>query len=68
MIFLSKKLEISSIDLNKSEIIPKKIIQANLANFYYIKLCKTISPYFSIENINTHHLLNLFINTKGFIC
>ena len=46
MIFLPKKLEISSIDLDKSEITLEKVIQANLADYYYIKLCEIISTYF----------------------
>lgn len=67
-ILSSEKLEISSIDLNESEITPEKIIQANLANPYCIKLCKTILTHSFIEGINTCHLLVLSIDTRGCIC
>ena len=67
MIFLPEKLEINSINLDKNEKIPKKVIQANLTDFYYIKLYKTILSYSLIKSINTYHLLNLSINTRDCI-
>lgn len=68
MIFLSKKPEISSINLDKSEKTPKRGILANLVNFYNIKLCKTITISSFIEDINTPHFLGLSIDTKDKIC
>lgn len=67
MIFLPKKLEISSINFNKSKTTPKKIIQTNLAGFYCIKLHKILSTDSLIEGINTYHLLNLLIDNRGCI-
>ena len=63
----TKRLEISSIDLDKSKTTPEKVIQTNLADLYYIKLCKTISTHSLIEGINTYHLSNLSIDTRGCI-
>ena len=34
---------------------------------YYIKLCKTIRTSSFIEDINTRHFLDLFIDTKDYI-
>lgn len=68
MILLSKRLEISIIDPDKSKTIPEKVIQANLVDSYYIKLCKTVRTSSSIKGINFCHLLDLFINTKDCIC
>ena len=62
-----ERLEISSIDLDESETTPKKVIRANLADPYCIKLRKTISPHSSIEGINTRHLSDISIDTKGCI-
>ncbi len=67
-ICLHERLEISFIDLDKSETIPEKVIQENLTDPYYIKLCKTISTHSSIENINTCYFSDLFIDTRGCIC
>ncbi len=66
-IFPPERLEISSIDLNESETIPEKVIQAKLTDFYYIKLCKIISTHSLTESINTHHLSDLSIDTRGCI-
>ncbi len=63
-----ERLQISSIDPDKSETIPEKVIQANLADPYCIKLCKTISIHSPIESINTRHLSDLSINSRGCIC
>ena len=43
------------------------MIQANLIDFYYIKLCKIIKISSSIEGINTRHFLDLLIDTKDYI-
>ncbi len=67
MILPPERLEISSIDPNESQITPEKVIQANLADPYCIKLRKTISTYLLIEGINTRHLLDIFIDTRGCI-
>lgn len=67
MVFLPKKLKLSSIDSNKSETISEKIIQVNLTNLYYIKLYIIISPYFFKKGMNTCYFLNLSIITKGYI-
>ncbi len=67
-IFLPKRLEISSIDLDKSETSLKKVIQINLTDLYYIKLCKKISIHSVIEGINTCNLSDLSIDTRGCIC
>ena len=64
---ISERLQISFIDLDKSETILEKVIQVNLANHYCIKLRKIISTYFLIESINTHHLSNLSIDTRDCI-
>ncbi len=68
MILPPKRLEISSIDPDKSETISEKVIQANLADPYCIKLCEIISTRSSIEGINTCYLLDLSINTRNCIC
>ena len=62
-----KKLKISSIDPDESETTSEKVIQVNLSDSYYIKLCKTISSYSPIENINICHFSDLFIDIKGYI-
>ena len=62
-----ERLEISSIDPDESETTSEKVIRANLANPYCIKLRKTISPHFFIEGINTRHLSDISIDTKGCI-
>ncbi len=66
-IFLPKRLEISFIDPDESETTPEKVIQANVSDLYCIKLCKTILTYSSIKDINTCHLSDLSIDTKGCI-
>ena len=43
------------------------MIQTNLVDPYYTKLCKTIRTSSSIEDINTRHLSNLFIDAKNCI-
>lgn len=68
MIFLLEKLEVSSKALDKSEIIPIRVIWANLINFYYIKLCKTIKTNSIIENIYSYYLLSLAIDINNCIC
>ncbi len=65
MNLLPERLEISSIDLDKSETISKKVIHANLADPSYIKLLETILTHSLINSINTRHILNLFINSKA---
>ena len=67
MILLYERLEISSINLDESETILEKLIQTNLVDLYYIKLCKIILLYSFIENINTYHFSDLSIDTRGYI-
>lgn len=43
------------------------MIQANLIDFYCIKLCKIIKTSFFIKGINICYLSDLFINTKDYI-
>ena len=62
-----KRLEISSIDPDKSKTTPKKVIQANLVDLYCTKLCESIKTSSSIEGINTRHLLDLFVDTRNCI-
>ncbi len=66
-ILLSKRIEISSIDLDKSKTTSKKVIQANLTDLYCIKLRETISPYFPVDSINTFYLSDLSIDIRGCI-
>ncbi len=68
MILLPERLEISSIDPDESETISEKVIQANLTDLYCIKLHKIILTYSFIKSINTRHLSDLSIDTKGGIC
>ncbi len=63
-----ERLEISSIDPNESATTPKKVIQANLADPYCIKLRKTTSTHSLIGGINTRYLSDLSIDTRGCIC
>ncbi len=67
MILPSERLEISFIDPVESETISEKVIQANFADPYYIKLRKTISTHSPIEGINTRHLLDLSIHIRDCI-
>ena len=67
MILLSERLEISSIDLDKSKTTPERMIQTNLIDPYCTKLRESIRTSSSIEDINTHHLLDLFVDTKNCI-
>lgn len=60
-----KKLEISFINLDKSQKTAKKVNLANLVKFYCMKLRKTIRPSYFMKNINNHHLSNIFINTNN---
>ena len=62
-----ERLEISTIDPDKSKTTPERMIQANLVDPYYTKLRKTIRTSSSIEGINTRHLSDLFIDTKDCI-
>ena len=57
----------SFINQNPSETIFEKIIQANLADIYCIKLYQIILPYIIIKSINTCYLSHLFSDTKGCI-
>lgn len=65
--FLLKNLEISSKDLDKSEITLEKLIQVNPIDFYYINLHKIIRINSLIKSINTCYLTSLFIDTKNYI-
>ena len=47
---------------------PERLIQANMVDFYYTKLHKTIRTSDFIEGINTCHLSYLFTGTKDGIC
>ena len=67
MIFLPKKLKISTINPDKSKTTPNRVIQANLFDFYYTKLHKTIRTSSFIKSINTWYYSNLFIDTKDCI-
>ena len=62
-----ERLEISSIDPDKSKTTPERVIQANLVDPYCTKLRESIRTSFSIEGINTRHLSDLFIDTKNCI-
>ena len=62
-----KRLEISSIDPDKSKTTPERVIQANLVDLYCTKLRKSIRTSSSIEGINTRHLSDLFVYTKNSI-
>ena len=64
-LFLRQK--ISFLDVDKSKTTCKKVIWANLLNFYYIKLCKIIRTNFFMESFNTYYLENLFIDIKNYI-
>ena len=66
-ILLPKKLEISSIDPDKSKTTPERVIQANLVDLYCTKLRKSIRTSSSIEGINTRYLSDLFVDTKNCI-
>ena len=66
-IFLPERLEISSIDPDKSKTTPERVIQVNLVDLYYTKLRKSIRTSSSIEDINTCHLSDLFVDTKNYI-
>lgn len=68
MIFLPERLQISSINSDKSKIILKRVIQANLVGSYCTEFCKSIRTSFFTEDINTRDLLYRFIDTKNFIC
>lgn len=68
MLFPSKKAEFSSINLNNCQTIFEKVIQANLVDHYYIKLCKNIKTSSFMGGINTCHLSKLFIDTNNSIC
>lgn len=61
---LPKRLEISSIDLNKPKTISKRVIQANIVDFYYTKLCKSLRTSFFIKDINTCHFSDIIVDTK----
>lgn len=67
MIFPLKGLEISFKDSNKDKTIFERVIQVNLVDLYYIKLCKIIKMNSSVEYINTYNLLDLVTNTKNCI-
>ena len=67
MILLPERLEISSIDPDKSKTTPEKVIQANLVDLYCTKPCKSIRTSSSIEDINTCHLSDLFVDIKNCI-
>lgn len=45
--------------------IPEKVIKANLVEFYYIKLCKTIRTSFFVEDINSCHFSDLLVDIKN---
>ena len=62
-----ERLEISSIDPDKSKTTPERVIQANLVDFYCTKLRKSIRTSSSIEGINTRHFSDLFVDTKNCI-
>ena len=62
-----ERLEISSIDPDKSKTTFERVIQANLIDPYCTKLRKSIKTSFFIEDINTCHLSNLFVDTKNCI-
>ena len=62
-----ERLEISSIDPDKSKTTPERVIQANLVDLYCTKLRESIRTSSSIEGINTYHFSNLFVDTKNCI-
>ena len=66
-IFLSERLEISTIDPKKSKTTLERVIQTNLVDLYCTKLCKIIRTSSSIESINTCYISDLFIDTKDCI-
>ena len=67
MILPPERLEISSIDPDKSKTTPERVIQANLVDPYCTKLRESIRTSSSIEGINTRHLSDLFVDTKNYI-
>lgn len=66
-IFLLEKWEISFIDIVKSYIAPKNLIQVNLIESYYMKLQKIIKTSFLINSIKTFLFSNLIIDTYNCI-
>lgn len=54
-------------DLDKSKTTLEKVIQINLVNLYFIKLCKIIKKSSFIEGINTCYFSDSFIDTKNCI-
>lgn len=67
-ILLPKWLQISFLYWNKNKTTFEKVIQANLVNVYYIRLCKSIKTCSLMKYINTFHLSCLVIDTKNYIC
>lgn len=56
-------MKISSIKVNYTNIISEKIIEVNLQDPYYIKLCKALKTgRISINGINFYYILDLFID------
>lgn len=65
--FYLKNWKLVSLKIEKDYITFEKVIQANLKNFYYIKLYIILETNFLIKNINVYHFSNLFINNNNYI-
>lgn len=61
----TEKLEISSKIPDKSEKLSETVIQVNLIEFYFPKICESIRSSFFIKDINSCYSLNLFIDRKN---
>lgn len=53
---------------DKSQTTPKKVVEINLIDSYFMKLYKTIRTSSSIKDINICDLPNLVIYSNNYIC
>lgn len=67
IIFLAKKVKISFIKEEKNCNIIEQVIQANLKDNYYSKLCNVSKTSYSLEKIILHHFFNILVNSKNCI-
>lgn len=63
----SKRLDISFMDLKKSETTLEQVIQAYFIDLYYMKLRWIIRTSLPINGINTCHFISLSIDIKDCI-